>query len=239
MINGLKLYNLRNGEYAQFFQDIINAILLSDPIAMQVKPEYNALVAASREIEALFKIPTGSPITAELKNFDILRGNALKGISAIVRGNTYSQNTILKNHAIVVDTHLALFGNIVEDNYQSETSSIRNILADWNTNPELTAAIATLNLADWQADLENANNNFADKYLHRAIELSNKNPVSLKAKRLEANAAYYALRDKINAHYTVTNGGEPYKTVVTSMNSLISFYNDALGRRGGGENDKL
>ncbi|UEG51120.1 DUF6261 family protein [Ferruginibacter lapsinanis] len=231
MIKGIPLYNLRNTECAQFFQDTINIVHQNNPATLQVEKEYNALVLAGSELEALFKIPTASTITAELENFDLLRGKALRGISAIARGYTHSQNPVIEHHATVLVSHLALFGNVVADNYQSETASIRNIIEDWKNVPELSAAIAALNLGSWQTDLENANNSFADKYLQRAIEQSNKNPASFKEKRLQANSAYYKLRDAINAHYIINTDAEPFVTVVASLNGLIDEYNEMLARK--------
>ncbi len=238
MIESIDLQKLRNGEYSQLMQDVLAITGKNDPAAMKVEVPFGALQATATEVETLFKQPTGSAITTELENFDLLRDNALKGIQSIVRGNTYSEDAAVKNHAQVLDTHLALFGsNITGDSYQSETSSIRNIIADWNAKPELTAAITALGLQNWQKAMENANNSFGDKYLLRAVELGTDVADSLKAKRLQANTAYYTLRDNINAYYTITNGSEPYKTVVASINGLLSFYNDVLSRRTGGNGE--
>lgn len=235
MINSLDLKTLRNGEYSQLMQDVITLVLQNDPAAMGVQPQFDALVAVAGEIETLFKTPLGSAITAELENFDLLRDNAIKGILSIVRGNTYSEDPVIKNHATVLDNHLALFGkDIAGDSYQSETSSIRNITEDWNTKPELTAAITALGLDRWKTWLVAANNSFAEKYLARAVELGNDTTETLKAKRQQANEAYYKLRDNIDARYTITEGAEPYKTVVASLNGLITYYNELLARRGGG-----
>lgn len=241
MINSIDLSKLRNGEYSQFLQDVMNITNQNNPATMQVQPQLTALSAVAAEIEALFKTPVGSAITAELENYDLLRDNALKGILSIVRGNMYSEDPVVKNHATVLDTHLALFGkDIAGDSYQSETSSIRNIIEDWNLKPELTAAITALNLDNWKTSLDTANNFFSDKYLARAVELGSDTADSIKAKRLVANEAYYTLRDNINARYIINSGAEPYKTVVSSINGLITYYNDLLARRvGGGGEDTI
>ncbi|MGG9972764.1 DUF6261 family protein [Ferruginibacter sp. SUN002] len=232
MINAIDLQKLRNGEYSQFIQDVISITNQNNPAAMQVEPQLTALSAVAAEIEALFRTPIGSAITTELENLDLLRDNAIRGIISIVRGSTYSEDTVVKNHATVLDTHLALFGkDIAADSYQSETSSIRNIIDDWNTKPELTAAINALNLQSWKTNLETANNNFSDKYIARAVELGSDTTESIKLKRVQANEAYYKLRDNIDARYIITDGAEPYKTAVASINGLISYYNDLLARR--------
>ena len=122
-----------------------------------------------------------------------------------------------------------------EDSYQSENSSIRNIIADWDAQPELADAIAGLGLQPWRNRLEEANTAFADKYRLRSIESGSATAESLRLKRLETNDAYYQLRDDINSYYNLTRGAEPYKTVVASFNGSIGFYNDTMARRGGGD----
>lgn len=234
MIQSIDLQNLRNGEYSQLIQDILNVVALYDTAAMKVDGPFNDLQKTGDELEAIFKLPPGSAFTAELEQLDELRDNALRGIQSIVLGHTYGRDAVIKTHAQLLLTHLGWFGsNIAKDSYQSETSSIRNIIADWNARPELTAAIKALGLQGWQKDLEEANNSFSEKYVKRAVERGTDETESFKAKRMQANNAYYALRDEINAHYTLTRADEPYKTVVAAINGLLNFYNDLLARRAG------
>ncbi len=238
MINGIDLRNLRNGEYSQLMQDVLNIIRENDPNLMNVQAAFTALESIAGEIESIFKVPSASVITAELEKWDLQRDNLLRGISTIIRGNTYNYDPVMKSYADVLDTHLALFGkNITKDNYQSETSSIRNIIADWDTNPELKAALAALNLDGWRLELENANNSFTEYYLLRSKEQGCSNTENLKTKRQQANEAYYTLRDTLNSYFVIHKGAEPYKSVVAYINGLLTNYNDLLSRRQGGGDD--
>ena len=112
---------------------------------------------------------------------------------------------------------------------------MRNILNDWESKPELTAAITALNLGTWKADLAAANTLFAAKYLDRAQETGAASPENIKNKRTEANEAWYALRDLINAHFIIEKGAAPYGPTVTFINGLIEYYNNLIARRGQGE----
>lgn len=50
-------------------------------------------------------------------------------------------------HASALEAHLNLFGTgIARENYQSETTLLRNIINDWKTKPELAQAITALQL---------------------------------------------------------------------------------------------
>jgi hypothetical protein len=239
MIDSIVLYKLRNGEYSQFIQDVLSITRDNNPSLMQVQAQFTALEAVAAEIESLFKVPTGSAITAELEKFDLLRDNALKGIIYAIRSNTYNDDPVVKRHADILDKHLNLFGkDITIDSYQSETSSIRNIIADWDAQPDLTAALVALGLQNWRVSLENANNSFGEYYLLRAKEQGFNATESLKVKRLQANEAYYDLRDTLNAYFVIQNGAEPYKSVVAYINGLLTNYTDLLDRRQGGGDEE-
>ncbi len=239
MINSIELARLRNGEYSQLMQDVLNITRENDPALMKVSAQFTALEAVAAEVESLFKVPTGSVITAELERLDVQRDNALTGIISLIRGNTYSEDPVIKKHADTLQMHLEIFGkDITKDSYQSETSTIRNIIADWDAQPDLKIALNALNLHNWRVALETANTTFAEYYLMRAKQQGFNITESLKAKRLQANEAYYALRDMLNAYFVIQDGAEPYKSVVAYINGLLTNYTDVLSRRQGGGDDE-
>src|ERR1019366_8332797 len=150
-----------------------------------VKKQYDALATLQSNLEVMFKTAKGSDITDELIALDLRRDNAINGITALVAGYGYSPDAAVKQNSKLLADHLALFGTgIAKDNYQSETATLRNILADWTGKPELKAAITALNLTSLQTELEAANTAFAAKYLDRAKEVGSASPDTIKAKRL-------------------------------------------------------
>lgn len=232
MIESIILQRLKNGEFSQFLQNVLQMVSKNDPAALQVTAQYNALNTIAADIEKLFKVPAGSAITAELESLDQQRDNALNGINYIIKGFTYCYDEELKRHAGVLTAHMAIFGpGIAKDSYQSETASIRNIIADWDQKPELADAIAALQLTGWRHEMEKANNKFDERYLGRAEEMGTSNADKLKEKRLAANEAYYALRNRINGYFEITDGAEPYNKTTAMLNGLIMNYNDLLSRR--------
>lgn len=76
---------------------------------------------------------------------------------------------------------------------------------------------------------------FANGYLARAQETGAASPENIKNKRTEANEAWYALRDLINAHFIIEKVAAPYGPTVTFINGLIEYYNNLIARRGQGE----
>ena len=236
MIQSIVLQPLRNGEFIQFLFDFLNIVQKNDPDALKVRAQFEALKTSADETEKLFKISQASLITAEIEAMDNRRDRAITGISMVATAYTYSPDPVLEKHAKTLEAHFSLFGTgITRDNYMSQTASIRNILSDWETKSELKDALTALRLKDWKAELQAANEQFYTAYTSRNEELASASPDSLKTKRLEANAAYYKLRDRLNGHFEISDGAEPWAKVSSLANQSISNYNDLLARRGAGE----
>jgi hypothetical protein len=233
MIKSIYLHNLRNGEYIQLMTDILAIVAKNDPNALQVSEPYNTLKAKLDSIESIFKIQQGNVISDELFELDARRDNAINGIISMVNAYSYSTDENLKKQALLLQNHLSAFGSgIARDNYQSQTASIRNILFDWNEQPELQAALTALNLEAWRTELSNANTLFGERYLDRAQQTGTASSESIKSKRMEANEHWYGLRDLINAHFTINKGAETYGGTVSFINGLLEYYNNLIARRG-------
>lgn len=232
MINSIDIYNLRNGEYLQFLTDFLDTVSDNNPDNLQVRTAYDALRTATDDTEKLFKISQGSIITEDILALDARRDNALTGFTFLINGHSYSTDAAISAPAKTLGQHLAVFGpSATRDNYQSETATIRNIVNDWNIKPELVQAINTLQLNSWITELATANTAFNAAYKARTEEFGAASPDNLTAKRLEANAIYYKLRNTLNAHFTLTEGSEPYATTIQTINAYIDQYNKLLTGR--------
>ena len=115
-------------------------------------------------------------------------------------------------------------------NTQAETSTIDGIVNDWESKPELSAALTKLHLNDWVAELKTANQLFEKKYLQRTREYGAANPDTLKSKREEMLAAYYELRKFIEA-YAAVNPSSNYEKLISELNALIEQYNELIYMR--------
>lgn len=237
MINAIDLTKLRNGEYTQFLKDVRDIVGRKGPSALNIQPQYDKLAIVITDLERLFKTPQGNIISEELEALDLRRDNAIIAINSIATGYTYATDPATSSAAKLLLNHLAVFGgsNVARDSYQSETMSLDNILKDWNNKPELSAAIVSLHLQALKAELADANSQFSIRYLDRASELGIATPESIRAKRGEANAAYYTLRDFINSYFTINSGAEPFSSTVGFINGLVANYNDLIARRGPNE----
>ena len=240
MIDSIKLPGLRNGEFSQFILDFLAFVEKGNPAILDVVDENNALKAKSDAIENIFKTPQGSVITDELVAIDLRRDNAFTGYSLIINGNTYNKDAAVKTAALLLANHISGYGKgITSDNFQSETATLRNIVNDLDTKPDLSDAVKKLNLEAWKQEIRDANNLFGATYLKRAEESGNTSEATLRDLRLVTNQTYYDLRDRLNSFLVIKKGAEPYATVVKNCNGLVAYYNNLLAKRTSNPDDTV
>ncbi|MEO7310946.1 MAG: DUF6261 family protein [Chitinophagaceae bacterium] len=240
MITGITLQNLRNGEFLQFCNDTLSIVTLNNPATLLVEDEHLAFQTRHTEVSALFKLQQANPFTIEVELLDARRDAAINGLGFVIQGYSYYFDEATQKQATILSNHLARFGSgIAKDNYQSETASLNAIINDWSNNPELAAAVTTLNLGAWKDELKAANEAFNAKYLTRTQDLGTSSSDTLKAKRLEAAQAFYTLRDTIDAYYTIKKGAEPFAKCANELNALIDQYNTLLTGRASPTQEKV
>lgn len=239
MINNLQLRQLRGSEYIQFMTDTLHIVGSNNPEALMVKLQYEVLQNQLNKIEKVFKLKRSSDVTKDIEELDARRGKAINGVMLQIHALTYSTDSLLSNHAKVLETHLQRFGSgIAKQNYQSETTILRNIVHDWKTKPELMEAIEALQLMAWQTEIEAANDAFTEAYAIKNDELAAAPTENLKTLRLEANEAYYKLRNRLNAFWEINDGAEPWANTIQQLNQHLSDYQLLLNRRGAGGSEQ-
>lgn len=232
-MNAIELKLLRNAEYLQYVKDYLGIINLNNPTQLGIEAKLNAFTGKITELEALYKKALASEKTQELLALDERRDDAINGIYYFLLSQTYHFEADKQQQAQLLLSNMELYGSgIARLNYQAETATLNNIIRDWENKPELTDAVSAFNLAAWVNELKNANEDFNTKYLLRTQEYGNANPETIRMKRDETNAAYYALRDRIDAlHLLVETPPSPYETVINQLNALTDQYNKLLVNR--------
>lgn len=224
MFHSIILKNLTNSEFIQFNKNIANLIQQKNPELLAIEALYNTYTGKIAEHEALFKIPTGSPITAEMEALDFRRDDAITGIIGMVSSHAHHYLPIKKEAAVALQNNLKLYSsNIQRENYQSETAIINNLINDWKNKPELTAAMTTLALNDWIDELDIANNLFDEKYVNRAQTYASAPIETQKSKRMEVMNAYYDVRKYLEAH-SLLNPSPLYESLISEANQIIDLY---------------
>ena len=231
MINAINISILRNAEYLQFMKNVDSLVVTNDPVVLNVVAQEAALNASNAVLENLFKTQLANEITQELVLIDERRDKAINGLYFVVSGFMSHYELAESKAAIVLYNNLKLYGlGIAKQNYQSETATITSLVNDWDTNPDLTAAVGLLNLNDWKEELKAANVLFDAKYLERTQDYGAANPDTIKAKREEANTIYYSLRDFLNS-FSVVQPSAANTKVINEINALVEQYNTLLNNR--------
>jgi hypothetical protein len=239
MITGINLNSLRNAEYLQFIKQVLAITGLNKPADLKVETQFKTLQDYLAALEALFVTEKGSTITENVAMLDTRRDRAINGITTLVNGFAYHYNPDTENHARKLAWQISQYGaGIARENYQAETSIIDNLLVDFNSKPEMAAAVAALQLTDWCNELAAANTAFNDAYLQRTQQLGSVNPQTIFAKRQQTNSSYYSLRDFIDSYFVITQGAVLYNKVTNELNALIDQYNTMMtGRLGNGKGE--
>jgi hypothetical protein len=236
MTQGIKLHDLRNAELLQFAKDVMGIVTLNNASALSVSAQLADLQGKTSAAEALFKLDQGSDSTPVIEALDLRRDNAISGIRHYVQSLLLHFDPNIRHPAQVLEDNLGLYGgSIARQNYMAETASISHIVSDWTTKPSLVAAVATLQLNAWLAELNAANQLFSSEYLARTQELGAADSDKLKARRTEVMQAYYELRDRIGAYYTINNAANPWGKAIKELNALIEQYKTLLAGRQGNE----
>ncbi len=232
-MNTIELKLLRNAEYLQYTKDFEGIINLNNPETLQIDTKLAAFSAKITELEALYKKALASETTQELIALDERRDNAINGMYYFLMSQTYHYEKEKRSKSQSLLDNMALYGSgIARLNYQAETAVLNNMIRDWENRPELSSVIADFDLSGWLTELKEANDLFNGKYLSRTQEYGDANPETIKLKREEANAAYYALRDRIDAlHLLVETPPSPYTTLINQLNALTAQYNALLTNR--------
>ncbi|MGK4567960.1 DUF6261 family protein [Flavobacterium sp. 3HN19-14] len=233
MINGIDLGKLRNAELLQLMKNTASLVAANDTTVLNVVAQHTALQNQINALDTLFRISQANEITQELFDIDTSRDNCITGIGKVVEGYMSHFDTSIAMAAKRLNDSLALYGErISKQNYQSETATLNAIISDWETKPELTAAMNTLHLEEWKDKMKTYNTLFDEKYLTRTQDYGAANPDTIKAEREETNQAYYKLRDRITGFATVLdNPNAAYAKTINELNALIDQYNTLLSNR--------
>lgn len=240
MINSADLQNYRNGEFIQFMLTVKNKCTELDPVELQIDPQVTDLATQVEKIENLYKPFTGSDITPELVVLDARRDHALIGIRSLGESyaNHFNPDKKLLGESIL--TNIGHYGSkIYLKNYVEETTIVRAIVNDFETDAKLQEAVTLLQFEDWEAEMKEANSQFQVKYEARINENSGQE-TSLDLLRVETTTSYRTLVSFINS-YEVISPSENLTLLIDRINQTILQYNQIVANRiatGEGKADK-
>jgi len=221
---------LPNDAHFQYYTEFRGLVLKTGADVLGIAPLFAAwLPLYDREDAALKKI-VKSAITKQIQDADKARDVVYLGMvetnSAALRHFNDGVRGAAERLKIVFDT----YGNVVRKPLNDETSAVYNILQE--LKGAYAADAALVGIAPWVAELETRNNAVAELMRERFDETAARTDIVLREARADVDAAYFAIRERINA-LVVVNGAEVYEAFIRTLNAVIDKYNAIAHARHG------
>ncbi|KAB8154207.1 hypothetical protein EZY14_007150 [Kordia sp. TARA_039_SRF] len=221
----------RNSEFLQYLKDVLELVNSQDVDTLQLTVPRDGLQAVVTQMDNLFQQEQSSGITQELIRLDERRDKAFIGLKVLLEAHEYHYEDNVQSAARSLLYNMNSFGtNIPRMNYQAETAVIDSMLTDWSTEPDLVAAITTLGISNWVAELTTANTTFNNRFLARISESAANPAMSFTNMRENSAIVYRDLVAHIQA-YAVLGGNAVYQTMVNEVNELTNHYNQTVYAR--------
>lgn len=229
MINSANFKSYRTSETVQFFSDLSGICLRNNPENLQIQEQVKAITLHTESLNTNFKADRGSSITAELMDLDERRDKAFLCLKMIIEGYEYHYNTLKRDAAKDLLTIIEKYGSSVARlNYQSQTSTIRNMVEDLQSKAAYKLEI--LGVGDVATELKDANILFSERFHDRLNENAQNRSVAIGELIKSAIISYRNLTSHIVAHATL-NPSEVYTDLIEQINQLIESYNNTVKLR--------
>jgi len=231
MITDINLRRLRNAEYLQFMTDVLRVVHTYPQNALESDEHIGTLSILVAELQILVNNDPTSPLSNDIVGLDAARDRLITGLVKLCDAYSYGPDPDKRAAADTLNDSFAKYGaGIAYQNHQAESATITNLLAEWSTRPDLTAAAELIGAEEWVTAMHAANENFKATYLQHShgttVDLS---ADTVKDKRAETTEAWYKLRDRLDSFFTIHEGEAPWSTSIAHINALVDQYNAAHG----------
>ena len=225
-----KFSRLHNEEHFQYHTGFNDLVIQTTPAALQIVPQYVTYnLLYNNEKEALDFIRK-SAVTDDLAIADDLRDFTFRGLSDTVKAAGNHYNPLVRQAASRVQVVFDHYGNLTLKSYDEETAAINSLISELNSN--LADDVTTIGISGWLNELQANNTAFDTLMKSRYSEEAVKTQLRMKQVRLEIDAAYRVIIQRINA-LIIVNGESAYKVFVDEMNQRIEKFDNNLSIRSG------
>jgi len=177
------------------------------------------LSALDREDEALKKI-VKSALTQKINEADAARDKVYGAMCDLVGVMVRHFNPQIADAAARVKVVLETYGNVSRKPLNEQTSAVYNLLQELDL-PKFRDDCINISINPWRNELKNCNEDFEALMKKRVKEEAFRTDINMKDARRELDAAYYAIKERINAAI-IMEGPEKYESFVKQLNVVIS-----------------
>lgn len=227
-IDALNVSKLHNEEHYDFGGELVGLMEVYSPATLSIEALWPTYVSAYAREKAALEVIKKSALTKTIVEIDHSRGTTFRGLSDIAKANCNHFNAEKKDKALRLELVFDHYGNLSVLPYGEETASIENLCEELESN--YAAELSTFGLTEWVTELKAKNLDFKDIRSSRFTESANKNDDKMKEVRMEVDAAYKAIVNRINAGIEFV-GPAVYEAFVRELNERIESYKMVLAQR--------
>ena len=238
MAKTVYLPRLGNAECIQLVKDVISFTDSgTTPLPPPLDSAKSALASTFSDLELLYKQAQATDASRRLARLDARRDTLLRSLYRICNGFSNDGRPEQAAAGQAVCTLFDVYGGggaIAAQNYNAQSTSVRNLLRDMAANPVATSALRLLGLDTWVDELKLVNTEFETGYTARvAEEVATDLPFTMAQKRSIAKEQYEALVVLVESFYNINAGAEPWVSMLGRINALTEKYDAALAARTG------
>jgi len=224
-ISNLNLHSQRNAGHYQFQSDFNDLVIEYTPQTLGIVEAYATYQPLLQDEAIAFMAISKSATTGQIVDADSVRDKTLRGTIDLARTALNHFDGKVHSDAKIVNVIIDQYGNLAPKPYDEETGLITNLIKDLRV--KAPAEIVTVGIVPWLIALEAQNETFNTLEKSRNSEEANRTELRMKNVRLEVDAAYRKMVERINA-LMVVNGEAPYSDFVKMLNARIVRANDAI-----------
>jgi hypothetical protein len=221
---------LRNNEHQQFHTECKNLIEKYGASALGIGELYqNYPICINNESEALKKI-TKSAYTEDLIVADDHRDSIYRGMTDMLQGSANHFRTEIRQATARLQVVFGHYGNLAIKSYDEETTTINNLISELSSAS--AGDISTIDLTEWVAELQAANQAFVSLFQSRYDENTAKTRLVMRQVREETDNLFRSMVTRINA-LIIVNGEKDYVAFAKDVNERIDHFRQILLQRKG------
>jgi hypothetical protein len=225
------LTNLQNAEHFEFHADVLALIKAVTPAALKSAEQCAAYAALFASEDGIMRQIAKSAITARIAEADRARDIVFRGMVDAWRASMADFDPKTVEAAQRVAPVFETFGDVADEALAKESADIHNLLQE--LTEKHMPDVETLDLSRWISELDRRNVAVEELMRERYDETAGRNTgLELRAVRLQVDAAYVAVTDRVEALLLV-EGGDAYADFIARLNARVERARNIVAARRG------
>ena len=224
------LSRLQNEEHYKFHTDVNGLITFYTAATLLIETEYDAYFKSYTDEGEALNFVRKSTYSDLLHADDLKRNETIDGMGDAINSGLKHYSQAVRDAANRLKILWNTNGDIKGKSQQNKSGAITKLISD--LKGMYSSDIATLGMNGWVSELEKNNSGHDTTEKNRFDEQDAKTNLRMKEVRVDIDAHYRSITEKINA-LIIVNGETPYIDFVNKLNLRVEAYINALAMRKG------